>query len=297
MSEADGLLLVDKPAGRTSHDVVDLARRALRTRKVGHAGTLDPFATGLLVLLVGRATRLAPFLNAEPKVYEATFRFGADTDSDDATGAVSRVAPLPSESALRAALPQFTGTILQRPPTVSAKQVGGVRAHAAARIGTPLDLTPVAVRVFAWDDVVITAESRTAESRTAESLTARITCAGGTYIRALARDLARAVGSAGHCVALRRTRIGAFGIADAIPALELAERAQAALRSPVGGLDPSLTRESIDADACSAIAHGRAVPARSPGARAALLGPEGALVAIAERQGDLWHPNVVLAHA
>ena len=144
---------------------------------------------------------------------------------------------------------------------------------------------------------VAAAESRTAVSPTAETLTARITCAGGTYIRALARDLARAVGSAGHCVALRRTRIGAFGIADAIPALELAERAQAALRSPVDGLDPSLTRESIDADACSAIAHGRAVPARSPGARAALLGPEGALVAIAERQGDLWHPNVVLAHA
>lgn len=286
-SEPEGLLLADKPAGRTSHDVVDLARRALRTKRVGHAGTLDPFATGLLVLLVGRATRLAPYLGNEPKVYEATIRFGSETDSDDVTGSVTREAAPPEDAAVRDALAAFTGAITQLPPSVSAKQVGGVRAHAAARQGAPLELSPVQVVVHGWDDVRFEGNE----------LRATITCGGGTYIRALARDLGRAVQSAAHCSALRRTQTGLFDVADAVPALEFRERALDALRAPASGLCRTIAREALDDAGVRYVTQGRTVPAHASGDRAALLGPDGALVAIAERQGDAWHPTVVLRDA
>ncbi len=282
--EPEGLLLADKPAGRTSHDVVDLARRALHTKRVGHAGTLDPFATGLLVLLVGRATRLAPYLDNEPKVYEATMRFGSETDSDDPTGSVTREAELPSEDAVRSAIAALTGTIMQLPPSVSAKQVGGVRAHAAARQGAPLELKPVEVTVHAWSRVQFNGTE----------LRATITCAGGTYIRALARDLGRAVHSAAHCSALRRARAGLFDVAEAVPALEFRERALGALRPPASGLDRTIARESLDDAGVRHVTQGRTVPAHAAGERAGLIGPDGALVAIAERRGDAWQPTVVL---
>lgn len=282
----DGLLLADKPAGRTSHDVVDLARRALGTRKVGHAGTLDPFATGLLVLLVGKCTRLAPYLDDEPKVYEAAIRFGAETDADDATGAVTREAPVPAADAIRAALPAFTGALGQLPPSVSAKQVGGVRAHAAARKGTPLELKPARVTVHAWDHVRLEGDT----------LRATITCGGGTYIRALARDLGRATGSAAHCSALRRVRVGRFDVTDATPALDLAAAGTAALRPALDYLARDIVREPVDAAGEAGIRHGRTVPATQPGSRAALVGAAGTLLAIAERQDDRWQPTVVLAH-
>ena len=283
-SPPEGLLLADKPAGKTSHDVVDLARRALGTRRVGHAGTLDPFATGLLVLLVGRCTRLLPYLDAEPKVYEAMIRFGYETDSDDATGAPTVTAAPPDEVAVRAAIMALSGTLAQRPPAVSAKQVGGVRAHAAARRGAPLELKDVTVVVHAWDHVVFDGDT----------LSATITCGGGTYIRAIARDLGRAVGSAAHLATLRRTRSGVFDVADAIPALELRERGAGALRSAASGLEAAIVHEPLDAERVRDVRHGRSVPAHAAGARAALLTPDGALLAIAERQGDMWQPVVVL---
>src|SRR5581483_840401 len=133
----DGLLLVDKPAGLTSHDVIAVARRALGVRRVGHTGTLDPFATGLLVLLVGRATRLLPYLAGEPKGYDALVQFGAETDTDDPTGEVTRRAVLPSSTAVDRAMAQLTGALAQTPPAYSAKKVGGKRAYAAARRGEP----------------------------------------------------------------------------------------------------------------------------------------------------------------
>ena len=267
----DGLLLVDKGAGMTSHDVVDAARRALHTRRVGHAGTLDPFATGLLVLLVGRATRLASYLDAEPKVYEVTIRLGAETDTDDATGATSREAPLPGEAAVRGAIGALTGPVSQVPPAYSAKRVGGVRAHAAARRGAALDLAPVAVTVHGWRDVAMNGDL----------VRATITCSGGTYVRALARDLGRAAGSAAHCVALRRIAAGAFSVGDALPLAALRGRGAAAIRPALGGLDATLVREGVDADACRRLRNGQRVPARLPGARAALVAPDGALVGIA----------------
>ena len=281
----DGLLLVDKDAGMTSHDVVDLVRRALGTRRVGHAGTLDPFATGLLVLLVGRATRLMPYLDAEPKVYEATIRFGAETDTDDATGTVVREAAPPDEAAMRAGLLPLTGALTQVPPAYSAKQVGGVRAHAAARRGDALPLAPVSVTVHAWDDVVVTGME----------LRATITCSGGTYIRALARDLGRAAASAAHCAVLRRTRAGACRVLDAVSLSELRGRGLAALRPALGGLDAGLLHVTLDDEGCRRLRRGQRVRAQSPGTRAVMLAADGSLVGIAERQGDQWQPTVVLA--
>jgi tRNA pseudouridine55 synthase len=189
----------------TSHDVVQQVRRIYAERSIGHLGTLDPFATGLLVLLLGRATRLANFLDMEPKVYEASIKFGAETDTDDSTGTVIREGPPPGEVAIRSALRALTGTISQVPPAYSAKSVDGTRAYDAARRGVPLDLQPVDVTVHGW-------EIRALDSG---HLSATVTCSGGTYIRALARDLGRLTSSAAHLSALRRIRVGSFDIADA----------------------------------------------------------------------------------
>ncbi|MGZ8851382.1 MAG: tRNA pseudouridine(55) synthase TruB [Thermoanaerobaculia bacterium] len=196
---------MDKPAGITSHDVVQRTRQIYGERSIGHLGTLDPFATGLLVLLFGRATRLASFLDTEPKVYEATISFGTETDTDDSTGAVTRTAKPPGTAEVRAAVASLTGAISQIPPAYSAKSVGGVRAYDGARRGKPLELAPVTVTVHEWD----------IRHLDESSLDAIITCSGGTYIRALARDLGRATSSAAHLSALRRTRVGRFDLSDA----------------------------------------------------------------------------------
>jgi tRNA pseudouridine55 synthase len=284
----EGLLLVDKPAGVTSHDVVALARRAYRERRVGHLGTLDPFATGLLVLLVGSVTRLARFVDAEPKVYEATIRFGEETDTDDSTGAVVRSATPPARAALDAAMRRLTGRIEQLPPAYSAKKVGGRRAYVAARRGEPLELRPASVTVWSWD---VRAE-RVADGRVVE-LDVTIRCSGGTYIRALARDLGRAVGSAAHLTTLRRTRAGAFDVRDAHAAAALHSGAPP-LRPALDAL-PSLARERLDGAGLRQASHGSTVPATVPGALAALLSPDGGVAAIAERDGECWRPVVVLA--
>lgn len=200
-----GLLLIDKPPGMTSHDVVQRVRRIYGERSIGHLGTLDPFATGLLILLLGRATRLATFIDTEPKMYEAVIRFGDEMDTDDATGTVVRTAEIPSESAVKAAVVQLTGTFSQVPPAYSAKSVDGTRAHTAARRGAPLQLPATDVTVHSWR----------LGAMTNGTLSAAITCSGGTYIRALARDLGRLTTSAAHLASLRRTRAGGFDVADA----------------------------------------------------------------------------------
>lgn len=219
-SRVEGLLLLDKPAGVTSHDMVVAARRAYGERSIGHLGTLDPFATGLLVLLLGRATRLATFIDTEPKIYDATIRFGTETDTDDATGAVVRSAPPPDQQLVSDAIAALTGELLQVPPAYSAKSVDGVRAYDAARRGEPIELAPVSVTVQEW----------LIRERHREWISATITCGGGTYIRALARDLGRAAGSAAHLESLRRTRCGRFDVSDAA-SLEDLRDAPPALRS------------------------------------------------------------------
>jgi tRNA pseudouridine55 synthase len=204
-SAAQGLLLVDKPAGMTSHDVVQQVRRIYGQRSIGHLGTLDPFATGLLVLLLGRATRLATFLDTEPKVYEAVIAFGNETDTDDETGTVIRTAESPGEEDVLEGVRALSGKISQVPPAYSAKSVDGTRAYDAARRGEPLDLRASDVTVHNWDITDLRADS----------LAAVITCSGGTYIRALARDLGRLANSAAHLRSLRRTRMGPFDVDDA----------------------------------------------------------------------------------
>jgi tRNA pseudouridine55 synthase len=205
----EGLLLVDKPAGMTSHDVVQCVRRIYGERSIGHLGTLDPFATGLLVLLLGRATRLATFIDTEPKVYEAVIKFGDETDTDDSTGTVIRSGAAPAQAAIKAAVASLTGKVSQIPPAYSAKSVDGTRAYDAARRGEPLELRPVDVEVYSWDEIRFEDES----------VAATITCSGGTYIRSLARDLGRLTSSAAHLESLRRTRVGPFDV-KAAPTLE-----------------------------------------------------------------------------
>lgn len=281
--EADGLLLLDKAVGMTSHDAVALARRALGTRRVGHAGTLDPFASGLLVLLVGKATRLLSHLDAEPKVYRATIAFGAATDTDDHTGSVVRTAPHPSRLSIDAALPTLTGAIQQRPPAYSAKKIAGVRAYDAARRGDALVLAPVPVEVHRWQ-VLHFADGQ---------LDVEITCGGGTYIRALARDLGELVESAAHVTALRRLRSGPFDVQMAVDTATLST-SRPALR-PSREAVASLPAQTLSDAERARVTRGMAVPATVAGRKAALVDQDGVLLAVAERDGEGWHPRVVLA--
>ena len=284
----DGILLVDKPLGITSHDVVSIARRALGTRRVGHAGTLDPFATGLLVLMVGNATRLLPYIDGEPKVYEASVAFGVETNTDDSTGTVANTSTLPEPERVRAAIAELTGNIEQIPPSFSAKQVEGRRAYDAARHGAPLELAPVQGSVQDW----------TVPQRAPDRRAATITCGGGTYIRALARDLGRLSGSAAHLASLRRTRSGPFDVGNAV-SIEGLRTGQAAVipaRMAVAHL-PSLVLSSGDV---ALVRHGRPVgnAATSVDApTAALVDDDGRLVAIAARAEGGWQPRVVLPEA
>lgn len=285
----DGLLLVDKPAGVTSHDVVGVARRALREKRIGHGGTLDPFATGLLVLLVGRATRLLPHLSGDPKVYLATVRFGAETDTEDAGGAVVREAPLPTLEAIAAAIPGLTGPLDQVPPAYSAKRVGGRRSYDLARAGVAVELAPARVRVDGWEVVAVRAG---ADDRVAEC-DVRITCGPGTYVRSLARDLGRAVGSAAHLSALRRERSGRFAVDDAVT-LDTLQGGGAALRPALDAV-PDFPVQPLDQADVRRVFAGNEVAAVVGGAWGALVHADtGTLVAVAERRGDRWQPRVVL---
>lgn len=286
----DGLLLLDKPAGISSHDAVLSARRALHEKRIGHAGTLDPFATGLLVLLTGRATRLLPYLPGEPKVYEATIQFGAETDTEDLHGAVTREAPPPSEADVRAAIPAFTGTIEQVPPAYSAKRVDGQRAYEAARAGVLLELKPVTIAVHGWELL----------AWRGDRCDVRIACGGGTYVRSLARDLARAVHSAAHLVALRRVAAGPFHVRDAQSVQALRDEPPR-LRPPLDAL-PHLPHVPLSTDEVHRIRRGLDIAITSdPGGASphvALVAAEhGGLIALGERLRERWQPRVVMRDA
>lgn len=216
-----GLLLIDKPAGITSHDVVARARRLLGTRAVGHAGTLDPMATGLLILFANNATRLSEYVLGADKTYEATVKLGERTNTDDAEGEVTQTRPVRvSEEQLQTAAAQFIGQIEQIPPQFSAISKNGVRAYALARKGETVALDSRRV-------VIHQLEAALAGPDSARLL---VTCGSGTYIRALARDLGKALGCGAHLSALRRTRVGAFDVREAAPLDALTpEQAQARL--------------------------------------------------------------------
>jgi tRNA pseudouridine55 synthase len=243
-----GVLVVDKPAGPTSHDVVDAIRRALGVRRVGHTGTLDPFATGVLPVCVGRATRLARLLAAGPKEYRARVRLGFSTTTDDATG--KPVGPTRSVHAGRddveAALAGFVGDILQVPPTYSAKRVSGRRLYEMAREGAAVPREASAVSVYALD--LLSLEGDRADIA--------VRCSPGTYIRALARDLGEALGTGGHLESLRRTRSGPFAIDMAVGWDELAGRAGESL-IPLAALLKDLPCVTVGPEGRSAVGHGR----------------------------------------
>lgn len=282
----DGLLLVDKPAGVTSHDVVLAARRAFGERRIGHAGTLDPFATGLLILLLGRATRLLPHLDGVPKEYRATIAFGRETDTDDLAGQTVREASPPRREAVEAALSRLTGTLQQVPPAYSAKRVQGRRAYDAARAGEVLELAPASVQVFEWRDF----------RWDGDDFHATILCGGGTYIRALARDLGRLTESAAHLSALRRVRSGPFHVDDGV-SLEDLRAGTATLRPPIDAL-PRLPRVVLAEQEAERVLRGIAVSrsaelSDSPGA-ALVDARSGALLAFAQADGASWQPRVVM---
>jgi tRNA pseudouridine55 synthase len=282
---AAGLVLVDKPAGMTSHDVVARVRKATRQRRVGHTGTLDPFATGLLVLLVGRGTRLIPYVDGEPKIYDATIRFGAETDTDDLTGVVVREAPAPDDVAIAESIARLTGAIEQLPPAYSAKQVAGQRAYDAARRGKPLDLAAVRVTVHDWKLL----------GREGNDLRVRITCGGGTYVRALARDLGRSSGSAAHLGALRRVKSGPFDVSMAVTlgALDTGEFTLGPLVDAV----PSMPRRVLNTAEMARVLHGNAIDARGEQGTIGLVDDQKTLIAVAARDGRQLRPRVVLRDA
>lgn len=207
MTEA-GLVVVDKPAGMTSHDVVGRCRRIFATRKVGHAGTLDPMATGLLVLGVGRATRLLRYLGDLDKTYEGTARLGEETDTLDADGAVVRTSPVAATRAeVQASASALIGDSMQRPPAYSAVKVGGRKLYEAARKGEVLEAVPRAIHVEELE--ILTFGS--------PEFGFRVTCSGGTYVRALVADVGAALGCGAHLRRLRRTAIGPFDVREASP--------------------------------------------------------------------------------
>lgn len=281
-------MLVDKPAGMTSHDVVQRVRRVLGTRGAGHTGTLDPFATGLLVVLLGRATRLARFVETQSKTYLATARLGIRTDTDDLTGRVVET----SDSAGRlgredvaASLAGFLGTQPQRPPQYSAKHVGGERSYAKARRGELIELPDVDVTVRRIELVEFQAPL----------LTFRAEVSVGTYIRALARDLGERLGVGAHLTGLRREAIGSLRVEDSVPLDQLSRAAVISARSVLGDL-PTVELDQVSR---LAVAHGRAVEdsgeagQRGSGEVVVLLG-DGELVAIAQAQDGWLRPTVVL---
>jgi tRNA pseudouridine55 synthase len=288
----DGLLLLDKPAGISSHDAVLAARRALGEKRIGHAGTLDPFATGLLVLLTGRATRLLPYIPGEPKVYDATIQFGSETDTEDPLGQVIREAPCPSEAEVRAAVPALTGVIEQVPPAYSAKRVDGQRAYEAARAGVTLELKPVSITVHSWEIL----------AWHGDACDVRIVCGGGTYVRSLARDLARSVGSAAHLRTLRRVAAGAFDVSAAQSVQSLRDEAPH-LRPPLDAL-PHMAHVELTNDEVHRIRRGLDIAITDApvsvitGSHVALVAAgHGGLIALGERIGDRWQPRVVMRDA
>jgi tRNA pseudouridine55 synthase len=283
-----GLVIVDKPAGLTSHDVVARIRRLAGTRKVGHAGTLDPMATGVLVVGVEKATRLLGYLTLTEKEYQATIRLGQSTSTDDAEGEItsSNPRPVPRED-IQAAIKTLTGDIMQIPPHVSAIKVNGQRAYKLTRAGAAPELAarPVTVHEFTVTDIRPAGDLL--------DIDATIRCSSGTYIRSLARDLGAAVHTGGHLTALRRTKVGPYAEADARSLENLAERL--AVHPLETAAAASFPRRDLTADQARVLAHGgRLTPTGTSGPVAA-FGPDGALIALVEEDASRARPLVVFA--
>ena len=302
MTEAaskDGLVVVDKPGGMTSHDVVARIRRLAGTRRVGHAGTLDPLATGVLIIGVEKATRLLGYLTLTEKHYDATIRLGQSTSTDDAEGQITGGAPAGdvSAEALAQAVDDLTGNIQQAPPAVSAIKVDGQRAYRLARAGAAPELKPRPVTVYEFTVTAI----RPAGDGDLLDVDATVRCSSGTYIRSLARDLGTALGTGGHLTCLRRTRVGGYGLEDARTLEQLAERFEVMPLAQAAAA--AFPRRDLSADEARRLAHGGRLAAADAAEAAAATqehptaayAPDGALIALLAEQDGQARPLVVFA--
>jgi tRNA pseudouridine55 synthase len=288
--DAGFLLPVDKPAGPTSHDIVSRARRALGIRRIGHTGTLDPFASGLLILCVGPATRLAEYLDPHSKTYRARVRLGITTDTDDRTGTVlaesdrwTRLDP----PALESSFSKQIGDVLQLPPAYSAKKVGGERMYAVMRRGGQAELQPSRVRI---DSIRI-------ESFEPPHVELEITCGTGTYIRAIARDIGIDLSCGAHLAELRRTRIGPFDVETALRLEQLDEPAAVEQRrvDPLRALG-DIPLIEVAADLAESITHGRGIEvAGAPRSGRVAIAFGGRLLAVGESKAGVIRPRKVFA--
>ena len=287
MTAPDGLLVVDKPAGWTSHDVVGRCRRLAGTRKVGHAGTLDPMATGVLVLGVGRATRLLGHLALTDKAYDATIRLGATTVTDDAEGEVvtTQDASAVTDEALRAGLQALTGAISQVPSAVSAVKVDGVRSYARVRAGEQVELAARSVVVSRLELL----------ARRGDDLDVAVECTSGTYVRALARDLGAALGVGAHLTALRRTRVGPFDLSQARTLEQHAE--ELAVVPLDAAVAASFPRRELDADEAVALSYGKRLTPTGAAGTLGAFAPDGRCIALLEDRDGAARPVVVFAPA
>lgn len=292
-----GLIVVDKPQGITSHGVVARMRRICGTRKVGHGGTLDPMATGVLIVAVGKATKLLTYVSGLDKSYAATIRLGRSTVTDDAEGEVTATADASgiADEAIRAGLAAMTGEIDQVPSAVSAVKIDGQRAYKRVRDGEAVELKPRRVTIAAIEVLAIRREGAFVD------VDVDVSCSSGTYIRAIARDLGAALDVGGHLTALRRTRIGGFGLDTAATLETLAERADAG--DPLGTLtmgDAAArlmpTRTATDAEA-KALSYGKPLAAAGIEGRYAVLDAGGDLLAVMTEHGDTAKPETVFAAA
>ncbi|MQM28914.1 tRNA pseudouridine(55) synthase TruB [Glycomyces albidus] len=299
-----GLIVVDKPQGITSHGVVARMRRICGTRKVGHGGTLDPMATGVLIVAVGKATKLLTYVSGLDKSYTATIRLGESTVTDDAEGDVTGYAnpQAVTEERIRAGLAAMVGEIDQVPSSVSAVKIDGKRAYKRVREGEAVELKPRRVTIASIEvGSVRPSVSAAGEDLPVLDVDIDVSCSSGTYIRAIARDLGAALGVGGHLTALRRTRIGGFGL-DAAATLDvLAERSDAG--EPLGALTmgeaaarlmPTRTATAAEAKALS---YGKPLDAAGIAGRSAVLDEQGELLAVLVEQGDIAKPETVFAAA
>jgi tRNA pseudouridine55 synthase len=289
----DGSLIIDKPEGITSHTVVARVRRVAGTRRVGHAGTLDPFATGVLVVCIERATRLSQFLVGLDKEYEATIRLGFATDTQDLTG--KQIAPLRSSNDLSLedlhnVLREFRGPHMQLPPMFSAKKVAGERLYRAAREGRDVERQPVPVNLYSLELIEESLNLLRLNQDGTRDFDVRVKCSSGTYIRTLGHDIGERLGMGGHLAALRRTAVGHFDITRAVALEELEQKGDQHLESICVGMAETIAHlpsVRLDQDAVKAVTNGREVELFSetptaPDQPVRLLDQTGALVAVGD---------------
>jgi len=286
----DGVLVCDKPAGMTSHDVVAKVRRLAHQRRVGHGGTLDPPATGVLVVALGRATRLLPFLPMEPKRYLAGIAFGAETDTLDASGVTTGTAPVDGidEAVVARGLERFLGPQQQVPPMVSAVTLDGERLYLKARRGETVERAPRPVIIHALELCGF-------QPGPPPLATVAVTCSGGTYVRVLAADLGRELGSLAHLASLRRTAVGAFGELEArtLSQLEALPSVSSALIDPAAAMRSVSVRTLSEGEA-AALSSGQTLGPTGVGDPVAAVGPDGRLVAVIQDGAGRARARVVL---